>query len=71
MAFQNGDPIQFRDPLGEGALVNGTFIEIDVGNPVEVPLPGGGTRMADVAWVSREDRTTARVPFKDILRPTQ
>jgi hypothetical protein len=70
MAFHKGQRIRFPDPLEDGALTEGRFLEVAVGQPVEVPAPGGGTRMADTAWVARDDSTTARVRC-DAIRPVE
>jgi len=61
-----GDRIRFPDPLEDGCTVEGTFHEVAVDQPIEVPGPEGGTRLTDAAWVSREDKTTARVPYSSI-----
>jgi uncharacterized protein len=62
-AFSAGDPIRFPDPqLGE-QMTHGTFVEVAVGQPIEVPSRVGGVppRLVESAWVRREDGTTARV----------
>ena len=66
MEFREDDRVQFPDPLDDGAITDGRFLSIDVGNPIEVPASGGGSRMVDAAWVAREDGTTARVPHSAI-----
>lgn len=66
--FKEGDCVLFPDPVEGGKETVGTFHGIAVGQPIAVPAPGGGTRMTDAAWVSREDGTTARVPYTS-LRP--
>jgi hypothetical protein len=69
MDFKEGDRILFPDPLADDAMTLGKFHEVIVGEPISVPLPGGGTRLADAAWVSRlEDSTTARVPYH-LIKP--
>lgn len=65
--FNNGDRVLFPDPLDNDAMTEGMFLEIAVNEPVEVPSPVGGMgRLADTAWVSRDDGTTARVVYEHI-----
>jgi hypothetical protein len=67
--FQEGDKVRFPDPLKDGEIVDGTFHEVIVNEPMEVPTRDGGTRLTDACWVSRaDDSTTARVPC-DSIRP--
>jgi hypothetical protein len=49
-------------------MVEGTFLEVAEGDEhnIAIPAPGGGTRLASAAWVSRDDNTTARVPYESI-----
>jgi len=44
-------------------MTRGTFVEVAVGQPIEVPSRVGGVppRLVESAWVRREDGTTARV----------
>jgi hypothetical protein len=66
MEFKPGDPVEFADPL-DGSVVRGTFLKIDVGNPIQVELPDGRFIDRDAAWVRRdEDGTTARVPYTQL-----
>lgn len=65
--FSQGDRVQFPDPLDNDVLAEGTFLEIAVNQPVEVPSSTGGMpRLADTAWVRREDGTTAQVVYERI-----
>jgi hypothetical protein len=66
--FETGDRIRFPDPLANDAMTDGTFLEIAVGEPVEVSsaIGSGPGRLADTAWVSRDDGTTARVVYERI-----
>lgn len=66
MSFKQGDLIRFPDPLEDGRTVQGRFQEVAADQPIEVPSPEGGTRLTDAAWVSRDDNTTARVPYSSI-----
>lgn len=67
--FTSGDRIRFPDPLNDDVMTEGTFLEVAVNEPVEVPSASGGMpRLADTAWVRREDGTTARVVY-DRIRP--
>jgi len=62
-AFSAGDPIRFPDPQRGEQMTRGTFVEVAVGQPIEVPSRVGGVppRLVESAWVRREDGTTARV----------
>ncbi len=66
--FNTGDRILFADPLQDGAMTAGTFLEIAPNEPVEVPSPTGDGmgRLADTAWVRRDDGTTAQVVYEYI-----
>jgi predicted pyridoxine 5'-phosphate oxidase superfamily flavin-nucleotide-binding protein len=61
--FQAGDRVRFPDPLRNEQMTDGTFVEIAVGQPIEVPSRVGGVppRLVESAWVRRDDGTTARV----------
>ena len=62
-AFSAGDAIRFPDPQRGEQMTHGTFVEVAVGHPIEVPSRVGGVppRLVESAWVRREDGTTARV----------
>jgi uncharacterized protein len=62
-AFRAGDRIRFPDPLRGEVMTAGTFVELAVGQPIEVPSRVGGVppRLVESAWVRRDDGTTARV----------
>src|SRR6476646_1729036 len=62
-AFSAGDPVRFPDPQRGEQMTRGTFVEVAVGQPIEVPSRVGGVppRLVESAWVRREDGTTARV----------
>jgi hypothetical protein len=62
-AFAAGDAIRFPDPQRGEQMTHGTFVEVAVGQPIEVPSRVGGVppRLVESALVRREDGTTARV----------
>lgn len=65
--LKEGDLIEFPDPLQGGKLSRGTFLEVAVGESIEVPAPDGGTQRSDAAWVRRDaDHTTAKVAYPAI-----
>lgn len=66
--FNVGDPIRFPDPLNDDTMTPGTFLEVAVNEPAEVESRSRGVppRLADTAWVRREDGTTARIVYERI-----
>jgi uncharacterized protein len=61
--FRAGDRVRFPDPLRNEQMTTGTFVAVAVGEPLEVPSRVGGVppRLAESAWVRREDGTAERV----------
>jgi len=61
--FREGDRVRFPDPCRGEQMTPGTFVEVAVGEPIEVPSRVGGVppRLVESAWVQREDGTKARV----------
>lgn len=61
--FEPDQAVRFVDPLTNGQEI-GTFQEVAVNEPIEVESPAcGGTRLADTAWIRREDGIATQVVY--------